>query len=605
MVITEGDNIQSNIYKKGDAMEKTISVDEGAEAFVELLNANGVEYIFLNPGTDTFPIQEALSKFKALGKRTPETILSLHESVGMAAAHGHFMLSGRPQVVLVHVDVGTQQVGGALHNAQRGRIGVIFCAGRAPWTFEQNKRGERFLNIHWLQEQLDQASIVRGYVKWDYELRTNDNIHQVVQRAFQIASTEPCGPVYLSLPTELLMEKIKRVRIPAVARHAAPSTPQADTALLAEAATMLIEAKMPLIITGDPGRHPQSVASLVELAETLGARVITSQVRMNFPTTHPLCGGNDPNRYLADADVLLLIDCDVPYVPTQAKPKSETKIIHISIDPVKQDIPLWVFPVDVLIAADSSKAIPALSEMIRQKVTAEQQARIQARFKQLQSEHQQLHDGWHRLALTKAEQKPISPQWLCHCLNEVIDEDTILLNEAVTNAPFVMRLIHRTKPGTLFSSGTSLGWGLGAALGAKLAAPDKTVVTLVGDGSFLFGCPIAALWAADVYQAPFLSVIFNNEQYQAPKEALRRAYGKQSFSEKTGAWIGVDIVPSPDYALIAQACHAYGRTVEDPSTLQSALRDALDQVRRGKPAVLDVRIESPQSPLFFTKEAIQ
>ena len=584
-------------------MEKVIPVDEGAEAFVELLNANDVEYIFLNPGTDTFPIQEALSKFKALGKRTPEVILSLHESVGMAAAHGYFMISRRPQVVMVHVDVGTQQVGGALHNAQRGRAGVIFCAGRAPLTFEQNKRGERFLNIHWLQEQFDQAGVVRGYVKWEYELHTNENIHQVVQRAFQIASSEPCGPVYLSLPTELLMEKMKSVRIPAVARHAAPSTPQADTALLTEVAAMLIQAKMPLIITGDPGRYPQSVAALVELAETLSARVITSPVRMNFPTTHPLCGGSNPHPYLKNADVLLLIDCDVPYVPAQAKPGPEAKIIHINIDPVKQDIPMWVFPVDVLIEADSSKAIPVLSEMIRQRVTPEQQARFQARFRRLKSEHQRLRDRWQRLAITKAEQKPISPEWLCHCIAEAIDEDTILLNEAVTNTPFVTHLIHRTRPGTLFSSGgTSLGWGLGAALGAKLAAPDKTVVTLVGDGSFIFGCPIPALWAADVYHAPFLSIIFNNQQYQAPKEALRRAYGKESFSEKTGTWVGMDIAPSPNYALIAQACYAYGQIVEDPSALKSALRKALNQVRRGRPAVLDVRIESPRSPLFFEQD---
>jgi len=584
-------------------MEKTLPVDDGAEAFVELLNANGVEYIFLNPGTDTFPIQEALSKFKALGRRTPEVILSLHESVGMAAAHGYFMLTGRPQVVLVHVDVGTQQVGGALHNAQRGRIGVVFCAGRAPLTFEQGKRGERFLNIHWQQEQLDQAGVVRGYVKWEYELETNDNIHQVVQRAFQIASTEPCGPVYLTLPTEVLMEKIESVPIPAVARHTAPATPQADATLLDETAAMLLQAEMPLIITGDPGRHPQFAASLVELAEILGARVVTSPMRMNFPTTHPLCGGSDPNPYLKDADVLLLIDCDVPYVPAQAKPRPEAKLIHISIDPIRQDLPMWVFPGDVLIAADSSKAIPALSEAVRQKMTPEQQAQCQARFRQLQEKHEQLRERWRQQAMRQADQKPISPEWLCHCIAEAIDEDTILLNEAVTNSPFVSRLIHRTKPGTLFSSGgTSLGWGLGAALGAKLAAPDKTVVTLMGDGSFIFGCPIPSLWAASVYQAPFLTIIFNNEQYQAPKEALRRAYGQESFSTKTGLWVGMDITPSPDYALIAQACHAYGQTVADPSALPSALRAALDQVRHGKPAVLDVRIGSPQSPLFFTPD---
>ncbi len=585
-------------------MEKRVPVDEGADAFVELLIANGVEYIFLNPGTDTFPVQEALSKYKTMGRRAPEVILSLHESVAMAAAHGHFMLSGRPQVILVHVDVGTQQVGGALHNAQRGRIGVIFCAGRASWTFEQNKRGERFLNIHWLQEQLDQAGVVRGYVKWDYELRTNENIDQVVQRAFQVASTEPCGPVYLTLPTELLLEKVKEVRIPAVARHGAPSTAQADAAVLDEAATLLIEAKKPLIVAGDSGRKPQSVASLVELAETLGARVVTYPTKMNFPTTHPLCGGSDLNPYLKDADVLLLIDCDVPYVPSQGKPGPEAKIIHISIDPAKQDIPLWVFPVDVLIEADSSKAIPALNEMIRQKVAPEQQAQFQIRLKQLQTEHRELFDGWHRSAINKAAQKPISPEWLCHCINEAIDGDTILLNETVTNLPFATRLIHRTKAGTFFSNGgTSLGWGLGGALGAKLAAPDKTVVTMVGDGSFVFGCPIPTLWAADVYKAPFLTIIFNNAIYQAPKEALRRAYGKEGISGNTGPWVGMDIAPSPDYALIAQACRAYGRTVQEPSDLPAALKDALEQVRSGKPAVLDVRIESPQSPLFANKDS--
>ncbi|KPK21950.1 MAG: hypothetical protein AMJ70_06485, partial [Dehalococcoidia bacterium SG8_51_3] len=458
--------------------------------------------------------------------------------------------------------------------------------------------------IHWLQEQRDQAGVVRGYVKWDYELRTNENIDQVVQRAFQVASTEPCGPVYLTLPTELLLEKMNEVRIPTVARHGAPSTAQADAAVLSEAATLLIEAKKPIIVAGDSGRKLQAVASLVELAETLGARVVTYPTRMNFPTTHPLCGGSDLNPYLKDADVLLLIDCDVPYVPAQGKPSPEAKVIHIGIDPAKRDIPMWVFPVDVLIEADSSKAIPALNKMIRQKIAPEKQTQFQTRFKKLQSEHRELFDGWRRSAVNKAEQKPISPEWLCHCINEAIDEDTILLNETVTNLPFATRLIHRARPGTFFSNGgTSLGWGLGGALGAKLAAPDKMVVTMVGDGSFVFGCPIPTLWAADVYKAPFLTIIFNNAIYQAPKEALRRAYGKEGVSGKTGPWVGMDIAPSPDYALIAQACRAYGQTVEEPSALPSALKDALEQLRSGRPAVLDVRIESPQSPLFTAKES--
>ncbi len=574
-------------------MEDIVPVDEGAEAFIELLNANGVDYLFLNPGSDTYPVQEALSKFRALGKRIPEVILALHESMGMAAAHGYFLVTGRPQVVLVHVDLGTQQVGGALHNAQRGRIGIILCAGRAPLTFDGDKRGARNRYLQWLTEQFDQAGIVRNYVKWDYELRTNDNIHHVVQRAFQIASTEPCGPVYLTLPLELLMEKIDKVRILPPARYAPSVTPQADNATLTKIAETLLAAENLLIIAGESGRHHESVASLVELAEILGARVITSGYRVNFPTTHPLCGGHNPNPYLEEADVFLVIDVDIPYAPVQVRPRSDAKLIHIDIDPIKQNIPMFSFPVDIRVEADSSKAIPALIEMLRQMITPEQQARFQARFRQLGSEHQKLRDEWHASAVSKAQQEPISPEWLCHCINEVVDEDTIVLNEAISSWLSVARQVHRTKPGTLLGAGgSSVGWGLGAALGVKLAAPDKTVVALIGDGSFVFGCPIAALWAAHNYHAPFLCVILNNSRYNSPGLALRHAYGQESFSEKTGLWIGVDIAPSPNYALIAQGCHVYGQMVEHPSDLKPALKDALEKVRGGKCVVLDVRVES-------------
>ena len=209
-------------------MEEKVPVNEGAEAFVELLNANGVDYIFLNPGTGSSSIQEALSKFKALGKRIPDVVLCLHEFTGMSAAHGYFLVSKKPQVVLVHETLGTQQVGGALYNAERCRIGVIFCATRVP-------RSRRWATLQWLEERFDQASVVREYVKWNYELRSNENIHEVVQRAFQIASSEPCGPVYLSLPADLLTEKIESVNIPDVARHTAASTPQVDATILAEA----------------------------------------------------------------------------------------------------------------------------------------------------------------------------------------------------------------------------------------------------------------------------------------------------------------------------------------------------------------------------------
>ena len=580
-------------------MNKVVPAEAGAEAFIELLNANEVEYIFLNSGTDTVPVQEAIAKFKAQGKCTPEVVLCLHESVAMSAAHGHFMVSGRPQVVLVHVDAGTQNVGGALHNAQRGQIGVVFCAGRAPIDLEKDELGGRWFFM-WIQDRRDQTSIVRDYVKWDYELRSTDTMHRVVQRAFQLAATEPCGPVYLTLPLELIIEKVDGVCIPDVARHATVTSPQADPVLLDKAAEILVNAEKPLIMTGKSGRNHEAVKALVELAETLGARVITSPDRMNFPTLHPLCSGEHAAPHLGEADAVLVIDLEVPYAPTQSKPKPDAKIIHIDLDPIKPAIPMWVFPVDILLKADSSKAMPELTGIIRQKLNSKQKLKIKTRSQQVENENKKLREEWRQLAVTQADDKPISPEWLCHCINEVIDEDTILLNEAVTNMPSVGRQVHRTKPGTSFDSGgSSLGWGLGAALGAKLAAKDKTVVTLVGDGSFVFGCPTAALWAAHANKAPFLTIIFNNQKYQAVKGALRRAYGKESFSEREKS-VGIDINEPPEYSLIAKACHSWGEVIEDPSELKSALKKALTQVRNGKSVVLDVKVESEVKASFFS-----
>jgi len=283
---------------------------EGAEAFVEVLNAHGVENIFFNPGSATVPIQVTISKFRAAGKRAPRLILCLDESLTMTAAHGHYMVSGRPQVVMAHCELGTQRVGGAFLNAQFGRIPVILWAGlQLPGS----------PRVNWKQEPYDQGLIVRNSVKWDHEIQSDENIHDVLQKAFQIAYTEPCGPVYLAFPPSILTEKIDRVVIPPSDVTPISTVAPADVDILSKAAEILIEAENPLIVAGYSGRYHQSVASLVELAETLCAPVITSQTWMNFPHTHPLCAGVEQYRGsrktnpFADADVLLVIDYDMPY----------------------------------------------------------------------------------------------------------------------------------------------------------------------------------------------------------------------------------------------------------------------------------------------------
>src|SRR5919199_538360 len=188
---------------------------QAAEALLVLLLANGSQKVFINPGTDTFPIQEAWARRLQAGLPVPQPVMCLHEHTAVSAAHGYFLASGgQPQTVIVHVDAGTQNAGGALHNAQRSQAGIVFCAGRAPYTWEGEMRGGKDVPIHFWQEQLDQAGIVRGFVKWHYELSRTENLASIIERAFHLAGNAPPGPVYLTLPREVLMLPMAEIGLP-------------------------------------------------------------------------------------------------------------------------------------------------------------------------------------------------------------------------------------------------------------------------------------------------------------------------------------------------------------------------------------------------------
>ena len=550
------------------------------QAFIEIIKANGVDRVFYNPGADVIPLLGAIARYKTQGKEAPPTILCLDESVAMAAAHGSHMVSGRPQVVLVHSELGTMQIGGALHQAQWGRVPAVICAALREPQERQT----------WKREPFDQGSIVRNCVKWDHYIAETENFADVLDRAFKIATTEPKGPVYLWYKRDLLFKNIE-VRPELLEIKPKPiSTPEFDSAILNRIADLLLKAQSPLIMTGYSGRNHGAVASLVELAETVGSRVITAPFNMNFPSNHPLCANIEPNDgpqvknpYINLADVLLVIDYDLSYATPRDKPGPETRIVHIDIDFTKQGVPLWNRKPDIFIQGNSSQIIPALIEILRPKITLEIQTKIKQRVEQLQTEHKKLRDEWLAMALKASSQKPISPEWVCYCLNKVIDENTIVVNQTIGPAVSVSRQIAMTKPGTSVAcSGGSMGWAPGAALGVKINAPDKMVVSLMGDGVFVYGCPTATLWPAVYYKAAFLSIIFNNQEYGAIKMGFKMAYPE-------GTW-AAEIVPSPEYAMTAQACGAYGRKIEDPGDVLPALHEAIQQVRNGKPAVLDVRI---------------
>ena len=246
----------------------------GADAFLEVLNRYDIEYIFFNPGIDNVPLLEAISRYSSSGKPSPKSILCLDESVAMHAAHGNHMATGKAQVVLVHSELGTMQIGGALHNAQWGRVPVIFCA-------EPLGPSGR---VNWRQEAFDQGSMVRSFVKWDHQLKDGEDLREILQKAFHIATSEPYGPVYLLLPRDIYNTEMTSTYDYTDKEHGTYlSTPGLDIHLLEDAADHLVNADNPLIVTGYSGRNPRAVSELVRLAETLCARVLTADVWIEFP----------------------------------------------------------------------------------------------------------------------------------------------------------------------------------------------------------------------------------------------------------------------------------------------------------------------------------
>jgi acetolactate synthase I/II/III large subunit len=576
------------------AAHETRSV-EAAEMFVRALMAHGVDCLFLNPGTDTFPIQEALSKLEQQGERVPRTVLCLFELVALAAAHGYYAATGRPQAVLVHVDVGTQNLGGMVHNAQRGRAAVLICAGRTPYTSDARQRGTRDTYIHWLQEQFDQHGIVRNFVKWEYELRRPEQMLEVVSRGLQIACTDPPGPVYLTLPREVLMSEVDGSPMPEPTLAPAARTGAGDPDALREVAARLVRSERPMVVTATTGRTQEGFDALLRLAELLALPVVERRERVNFPTAHPLHQGYDPGPLMEQADLLLVLDCDIPYIPARQTPRAEAEVIQIDLDPVKERIPLWNFPLSMAIRADTSRALRIVADEAASLLDEASRARVARRREALTTGHDERRRSRAAAAEPLQTQAPIAAEWLGRCLADLVRDapDCIVVDETVTSYPVLWKHLDLETPGGIYGSGgSSLGWGLGAALGVKLAMPQRPVVVAVGDGSFVFGEPLAALWASVVNTAPLLVVIFDNGCYNATRTPMKQAY-PEGYSVRGDRFIGVDLVPAPRHDLLAAVVGAVGERVEDPREVLPALRRGLEHVRAGRTAIVDVILARP------------
>ncbi len=575
---------------------KSVPVSSGAEAFLAQMKALGsVRYMFANTGTDHGPLIEALAKTAKEDPRDIQPIVVPHEQAAVSMAHGYYAVTQKPQMVLVHTLPGTANALGGVINAASCNVPLFLVAGRTPIT-EGELRAGKSQNIHWRQESRDQGNIVREFVKWDYEIRTNQNLPAVVSRAYKIAMSEPRGPVYLTLPREWLFEAMESTPVLSPDALVPASKPLADQASLAQAAEWLIGAESPLIVTKYLGRNPEAVQSLIELAELLAIPVVQQLSYVNFPTDHPLNLGVQTTKYVRGADVLFFIDTDVPWEPPNRNVlRDGVKIIHLERDPMFTAIPGWGFPADLPVTGCSEISLPALNAIIRSKLAAVPKNQLEERRKKIEAEHNDMIRELDASVAAAKNQKPIHPVWLSHCIGAAMDERTIIANETITSR--LAESIHLNRPGSMFNTPLAghLGWGLGAAIGMKLGAPEATVIAAEGDGSYMFSAPTACHFTAQKYRIPFLTVVYNNQVWNASLNAARGLY-PDGVAARTRNFPGTDLSPSPSFELTAQACGAYAARVEEPSEVPDALAKALQVVKQEKrQALLNVVCRNPLS----------
>jgi len=389
---------------------------------------------------------------------------------------------------------------------------------------------------------------------------------------------------------ETAAEKMTSVSIPKVIPEYVPSAPPRN--ILSKVSKLLISAKLPVIIVGDPGRNISTVRSLVELTELIGAPVLQAypNLTMSYPWSHPLHQGFTTDQLMDEADLVLVVDSYMPWFPLSLKGPKDAKVITIASDPLHSKLAYWNLPSDMMIHADSSIAIPELVDAIKSNPMHRENLKVfEDRIQRFAQENERRFARNKEAAMNVKGDKPIDSKWLCHVLNNVIDQDSIVVSEIIIHSRDLYSQLERTKPGTFYSAilGGGLGGGLGTALGLKLANKDKLVVAVIGDGSFNYNPVLAAFGASQEYSLPFLTIIFNNQAYFSMRGDLLRRF-KGGWSDRSQTYLGTTITPRPEYASLAKAWGGYGDTVEDPEKIEDALKAGLEAVSQGRFAIIDV-----------------
>jgi acetolactate synthase-1/2/3 large subunit len=564
----------------------------GGELLVELLKNCGIEYIFCSPGTEWTPVWEALLKRQERGDASLKYINCRDETLAVSMAQGYAEVTGKLPAVLLHASVGALHGALAIRNAYAARVPMMIISGE---TYEHRGDEEvRAQGWHWLGLLSDiggPSALFRSYIKWGNPVKSRDSLVDSVLRGCQIALTAPMGPVYLSIPTEILLKFYKEEPITRPPRNIAVT--ELNIGDVQKAARQLIQSKKPVIIAEHAGKRPGVVRKLTELAELISIPVFEAPLpyAANFPKDNPLYMGYDTAEALKQADTVMVVGGLTPWYPPSAGPGDDTKIIMIDEAPLHERLPYWGYRADLTISADIGKTLESLVNMIRSDTGGQKQAAStsKVRLESWRAKHDTMVADWEEEALAGKENRPINPGWFLHTARKTLPDDAIILDETLTHTRSVHQYL--ASPDCYIKSAYGgLGVGMGEAAGVKLANPDRPVILVVGDGSFNYNPVLAALGLYQEYNLPVFIIIMNNGGYRAMKWAHRMRH-PEGTAVSRNQFLGTDITPAPDYVKVAEAFSAYGEKLEDPGDIEAALNRGLGQIGQGKTTLLDVILE--------------
>ncbi|HKA78649.1 MAG TPA: thiamine pyrophosphate-requiring protein [Xanthobacteraceae bacterium] len=559
--------------------------------FLEGISELGIEYLFCNFGTDHAPIIEEIAHRRKRGDALPTIITCPHENTAAHMAAGYAFVTGRGQGVLVHVDVGTANTATAMHNIFRSRLPVLLMAGKAPYTTSNELVGSRDTYVHFVQEPFDQASLVRPYLKWEWTLPSGVVVKEALRRAHSIMQSEPRGPVYLMMQRETLTQpwRVDEVRRFGAEQNGSTAAGGADPKLVAQLVDRLMTAESPILITGYAGRNPRASELIAELAELAGIAVFESNMTNNISHESPCFIGFQPDRHLPKADVGLLVDVDVPWFPSDVQANENTFWAHIDVDVLKPASPMWTFPGNLRMQGDSARILEQVLDDLKERATSRFTQAAQARVARLGAERDARLERASKLAVDQGKRDEINPHYLCAELDKLLEPNDIVFNEGVRNAGAALMQIRRPVPGTIMrAGGGGLGWSGAMALGAKLAAPERMMVQIVGDGSFYFGSPCSVFAVAQHHKLPILAIVLDNSGWSAVKSSTLRVF--PDGEAKAANEFQAELMPNVEFGKIGEAFGAYAEKVSDPADVPAALARCVKEVRGGRSAILHARV---------------